>query len=166
VFAGGFEPAAAQYVAQCSFETLGELVDKSMLVAGIGVDDRARYRLLETLRQYAHLRLADSGATADVQRRHIEYFATLAGKASGELVGAQQGHWVDRLHEELNNLRAALEWGATEQPNAALAMAVDLTRFWARSQPFEGRWWFDHLLAIAPDASRELRAAARTAAAD
>jgi predicted ATPase/DNA-binding XRE family transcriptional regulator len=166
VFAGGFEPPAAQYVAQCSFEMLGELVNKSMLVAGIGADGRARYRLLETLRQYAHMRLADSGATTDVQRRHFEYFAALAGKASGELVGAQQGQWVDRLHEELNNLRAALEWGVTEQPNATLAIAVNLARFWARSQPFEGRWWLEHLLAIAQDAPRALRAAARTAAAD
>jgi predicted ATPase/DNA-binding XRE family transcriptional regulator len=166
VFAGGFDPAAAQQVAQCSFEVLGRLVDKSMMIAGTGVDGRARYRLLETMREYAHTRLDESGATAVTRRRHFEYFAAFARDAFRELQGPHQGAWVDRLHQELDNFRAALDWGAAEDADAALAMAVNLTRFWARSQPLEGRWRLQHLLSITPDASAELRAAARTTAAD
>jgi predicted ATPase len=166
VFAGGFDVSAAEVVGPCSFDTLGQLANKSMVVAGTGVDGRARYGLLETLRQYAHARLEESGDALPARRRHFQHYAALTSSAARELRGPHQGLWVERLHEELDNLRAALEWGSTEDPVAALTMAVGLDRFWARSQPLEGRQWLLRLVAVAPGAPATLLAAARTAAAD
>jgi predicted ATPase len=166
VFAGGFDLSAAQVVGQCSFDTVGQLVNKSLVVAGTGADGRARYRLLEILRQYAHARLEESDAAPSARKRQFQYYAALASTAATEMRGGDQGPWVDHLHEELDNLRAALEWGSGDDPDAALAMAVDLERFWARSQPLAGRSWLLRLVSLSPGAPARLHAAARTAAAD
>jgi DNA-binding CsgD family transcriptional regulator len=166
VFAVGFEAAAAKEVAGCTFNALDRLVDKSMVVAGHGVGGRAQYRLLESLRQYSHERLEEDGMAVEARQRHFEYFVALARKASVELYGARQDQWVDRLNEEMANLRAALEWGRSQDPDAALAMAVDLVRFWKRGHLAEGRSWLLGLASIAPSPRPETYAAALTEAAD
>lgn len=166
VFAGGFEPVAAEEVAGCSFDTLGRLVDKSMVVVGSGVDGRARYRLLESLWQYSHERLEEGENAVGGKRRHFEHFAALAKQAENELRGPRQARWVDQLNEELANLRAALEWGRSEDPDAALAMAVDLALFWRRGYEAEGRSWLVGLASAARSPRPETQAAALTWAAD
>jgi predicted ATPase/DNA-binding CsgD family transcriptional regulator len=166
VFAGGFEPTAAEEVAGCSFDGLGRLVDKSMVVAGSGVGGRARYRLLESLWQYSHERLEEGENAVIGKRRHFGHFATLAKQAANELRGPRQAYWVDRLNEELANLRAALEWGRSEDPDSALAMAVDLARFWSRGYDAECRSWLVGLASAARSPRRETLAAALTWAAD
>jgi predicted ATPase/DNA-binding CsgD family transcriptional regulator len=165
VFAGGFDATAAEQVTGCRFDILGRLVDKSMVVTGIGVDGRARYRLLESLREYSHERLEEDGNGAVAKRRHFEHFGALATKAAKELRGPRQAHWVDRLNEELANLRAALEWGRSEDPDAALAMAVDLAGFWMRGHDLECRSWLLGLAAAAQSPRPETQAAALTWAA-
>jgi predicted ATPase/DNA-binding CsgD family transcriptional regulator len=165
VFAGGFDATAAEQVTGCRFDILGRLVDKSMVVTGSGVDGRARYRLLESLREYSHERLEEDGNAAVAKRRHFEHFAALARQAAKELRGPRQAHWVDRLNEELANLRAALEWGRSEDPDAALAMAVDLAGFWMRGYDPEGRSWLLGLASAEQSARPETQAAALTWAA-
>ncbi len=166
VFAGGFEATAALEVAGCGFDILGRLVDKSMVAIGSGVDGRMRYRLLESLRQYSHERLEKDGNSVLARRRHFKYFAALASEAAGELRGPRQAHWIDRLNEELPNLRSALEWSQTDDPDEGLAVAVDLTWFWRRGRGAEGRSWLLGLLGAAQSPRAGTRAAALTAAAD
>jgi predicted ATPase/DNA-binding CsgD family transcriptional regulator len=167
VFVGGFDTSAAEAVAACSFDVLGRLADKSIVVVGTGVDGRSRYRLLETLRQYAHERLEESGKADAVKGRHFERFAALAKKAAAELQGPAQVFWMDRLEEELANLRAGLEWARAHDADAALTMAVDLIWFWHHRVHFaEGRSWLRELASIAPSPRPEILAAALTQAAD
>ena len=89
--------------------TSDALVRRSLVVA----DDDApetRYRLLETIRQYAHERLEEAGEADTVQRRHAEYYAGLAEEAGEHLRAAEQLDWIARLTPETDNLRTALEW--------------------------------------------------------
>jgi predicted ATPase/DNA-binding CsgD family transcriptional regulator len=167
LFAGGFDEPAAQGVADCSLDGLGRLVDKSMVIAYTGKDGRARYRLLETMRQFAFARLQNSGRPEEVERRHFRYFATLARQVAGEIHGPGQGVWIERLDEELSNVRLALQWGSDHDPDAALAMAADLIWFWHhRGHNQEGRSWLKRLSATASSSPPEVVATALTQAAD
>ena len=116
-FRGGFTLEAAESV--CSDEDLDEfdvldmvtqLVDKSLVVALGDVVGSARFRLLETLRQFSLERLADRGEADRIRRRHAAYFLDLALKAEGLLETSAMADWLDRLEIEHDNLRAALTW--------------------------------------------------------
>lgn len=167
VFAGDFDPEAAETVTKCKFQELGRLVDKSMVVRNASREGHARYRLLETVRQYASERLNEGGKTHAVGANHFRYYAALAAKAAPELRAPQEMFWLDRLTDDVPNLRAALEWGLIEDPDAALTMGVDLIWFWhRRSHPAEGRSWLRRLAAAAPSPRPDTLAAALTQAAD
>jgi predicted ATPase/class 3 adenylate cyclase len=138
---------------------LASLVDKSLL--RIDEDARAepRFRMLETIREYAAERLAESEDAEAVPRRHAEAFARLAADAEPRIVGAEQAAWLDRLDQELDNLRAALAWAADHDLPLALATGGALWRFWhQRSHLGEGRALLAGLLdrpgAAAPSAAR------------
>lgn len=150
VFAGGFDAKAAQAVAGCTLDELGRLAEKSMVVSiEPNVDGRARYRLLETLRQYAFQRLGENEQALETGMRHFTYFADLAAKAAPELRGPNEFQWLQRLDEDLANLRSALEWAVDKDPDAGLAMAVDLEWLWQWHDATEGRWWLRRLLSKA-----------------
>jgi predicted ATPase/class 3 adenylate cyclase len=105
---------------------LGSLVRRSLVLAD---DDagRTRYRLLETVRQYAHERLERSGAAEAVQLRHALHYAGLAQEAGPNLRGAGQLAWIARLNPEIDNLRAAQSWAvAHDDLDTALAVIVPL----------------------------------------
>jgi tetratricopeptide (TPR) repeat protein len=101
-------------------ELLTALVEKSLVQyeaggAEGGADDRsregeARYRLLETVRQYARERLIESGEAEPVRDRHLTFFLQFAERAEPELHRQEQIDWLDRLEREHDNLRAALDW--------------------------------------------------------
>src|SRR5207249_3491771 len=85
------------------------LGDKSLLAA----EERhgqTRYRLLETVRQYARDRLLESGETETWRARHRDHFLKMAEEAEPELTGTDQAAWLARLEVEHDNLRTALEW--------------------------------------------------------
>ena len=114
---------------------------------------QARYKRLETARQYAQWQLAacgqELGATRD---RHLHWCVALAEEAEPHLIGPEQGAWVAQLERELDNLRAALGW-AREQGNdaRALRLAGALCRFWQmRGYLSEGRSHLDAALAQEP----------------
>ena len=109
VFAGGFTLDAAQSVATGDaideydvLDGLGQLVDKSLVVAD-DTDDGTRFRLLETIRQYALERLDEVGETDDVRRRHAEWLAAFTARASAGTHAADQHLWTARLAAELDN---------------------------------------------------------------
>jgi len=111
VFAGGWTFEAAEAIAAFGevqkasvLELLTELTEKSLVVLDA---DRARYRLLDTVRQYAQERLAESRDAAAAQDRHLRFFVELAETARPKLRGAEQAEWLARLDQERENLLAA-----------------------------------------------------------
>jgi len=117
VFAGGWTLEAAEAVCAGDgldhdevLDVLAQLVNKSLVVADREQGQETRYRLLETIRQYALERLAASGEADAIRRRHAEYFLVLAEIAGVQLQRAGQRVWLDRLEAEHDNLRAALAW--------------------------------------------------------
>ncbi len=165
-FAGGWTIEAAEAI--CAGEgvnryevldLLTHLVDESLVI----VDERggeARYRLLETVRQYAREKLLEARDAEVVRRRHRDWFLALADRAESELLGPQQAAWLNRLEQEHDNLRAALDWslgsGAIE---AALRLAGALWPFWeVRGYLGEGREWLEMVLAKSGELPVALRA--------
>ncbi len=149
VFAGGFGLAAAEAVAAGEDVPaaevaghLGALVDKSLVQFGDAGAGPGRYRLLETIRQYAAGQLDElAPAAAQAARRaHREYYLALAEAAAPHLVGPGQAEWLDRLDAELGNLRAAIALSLTEaDPEPGLRLAACVRVFWrARGHAAEG----------------------------
>ncbi|MFI6598546.1 LuxR C-terminal-related transcriptional regulator [Nonomuraea sp. NPDC050536] len=168
VFAGGLDLEAAEAV--CSFDGIAReevfdlvsgLVDKSVLVREEH-GSRARYRLLEIIRQYGLEKLADRGQTAQMQRRHRDYYRELAAQARAELFGPSQVAWFARLQLEHPNLHNALDrfFETPSDVTAGLDMAVDLLYHWISCFYLrEGRQWLDRGLTADTDPS-EVRARA------
>ena len=176
VFAGGFTleaaeavgaddppetPAAGRAIAAPEvLERLTRLVDTSLVQVDGQTAGAARYRLLETLRQYAGERLAASGEAAAAQRRHAAHYLALAEQAAPELEGPRQRAWLDRLEAEQDNLRQALRWsqaeGESAEPReAGLRLAAALGRFWSsRGHQREGRDWAEAALRLPGAAGR------------
>ena len=158
VFAGGFGLAAAETVCAGSglpteaiLETLAGLVDKSLVVVmpPMGPDPSTRYRLLETIRHYAHEKLAASGESAQVHDRHLAWYLALAERAVPELKGRAAAQWLRRLEVDHDNLRAALRWTQTAgRVEAGWRLAAALHWFWERRGYLsEGRAWLKTVLA-------------------
>jgi len=123
--------------------------------------NEARYRLLETIRQYGQDQLLESGEAEELRRRHRDWFLALAERAERELHGPEQLRWSEMLEVELENLRAAFEWslqmGDTE---AGLRFATALGRFWhVRGHLSDGQDWLERSLARG-DGPTSLRAQA------
>jgi tetratricopeptide (TPR) repeat protein len=155
VFAGGCEPAALEAVhpmPHSALDGVESLVDKSLLVyyppgPGEQAGDEARFGMLETIREYALERLAESGEIEQARRRHAEYYASFAEAALPELSGPEQSVWLGRVAREHDNLRAALRWtldrGDT-QTAARIAGAI-WNFWWVRGFLSEGRAWLDEV---------------------
>ena len=122
--------------------TLGALVDKSLVQFGDAGAGPGRYRLLETVRQYAAGRLDALGpAVADATRiDHRDYYLALAEAAAPQLMGPGQAAWLDRLDAELGNLRAAIAFSqAQPDPAPGLRLAASLRVYWrVRGHAAEG----------------------------
>jgi predicted ATPase/class 3 adenylate cyclase len=154
IFAGEFDLAAVAAVCGLDeFEALDvieQLVAKSMVEAD---PSRDRYRLLETLRQYAWDRLIADGRLAEVRDAHAACFAALAGAQARRMgEGGEQVAALDRLEADYDNLRAALAW-LIEQRRADEAgrMAGRLIGLFNIRHPREGFAWFRQVAAIAGD---------------
>jgi len=167
VFAEGFDLDAVEGVCGGgdidvfdAADLLGSLVDKSLVVAETA-GDALRYRLLETIRQFAAERLAEAGDEAAVAAAgaHCQYFLALAEAAAPKLAGPDQARWFARLDADYANLRQAAEHAAGDPDGTAqvLRFGVALRRYWfARSR---GREALGLLLPVLdrPDASAEPR---------
>jgi non-specific serine/threonine protein kinase len=136
---------------QNPLDGISSLVDKSLLRQVEGLDGEPRFLMLETIREYALERLAESGEEETLRRRHAQYFLQLAEAAEPELRGPQQVAWLERLEREHDNLRAALRW-SIERHDAemALMLSAALPRFWfVRGYLSEGRRWLNEALGTA-----------------
>ena len=139
VFVGGASLEAAEAVCAgppvedyAVLDLLSRLVDKSLLVADTEGDE-ARYRQLETVRQYARDRLVEAGEAHDTLRRQRDWFMEMVARAAPEFFrGAESAAWLDRLDREHDNLRAVLQWSLDEpgEERQGLQLAAGLWRFW------------------------------------
>jgi non-specific serine/threonine protein kinase len=172
VFAGGWTLEAAEGVcageslqADAVLDMLTQLVDKSLVVFETRNGD-PRYRLLESVRQYAQTKLAAFGEASGMRRRHAAWFMTLAERAGPELSGADQVAWQERLELDLDNFRAAMQWSLEDpETDTGVRIAGALHWFWyVRGYFSEGVKWLEAALAGTNPVSDAARARALQAA--
>jgi len=157
VFAGGWTLATAEQVCTGNgieapeiIDLLASLADKNLVITEER-DGTTRYRMLETVRQYAQDRLRESGEEAQWRNRHLASFVGLVDEAFPELRGPSPQLWLDRLAAEHDNLRAALGWSAATNAERGLHLTALIYRFWfIRGHLTEGREWYARLLEVLP----------------
>ncbi|WP_192341001.1 BTAD domain-containing putative transcriptional regulator [Streptomyces sp. VITNK9] len=153
VFAGGCDLAAAEAVCgPAALQALGSLVDKSLVVAAPS-GDGMRYRLLETVAEYAGERLDETGGRAAAERAHLTYYRELARTTDPLLRGPRQLAAIERLEREYENLRTALRHAIAERDEQeALSLSLSLVWYWQmRDLRVEARNWFSEVMALGPD---------------
>jgi len=138
-FSGGATLEAAEAVcageginSEEVLDVLSHLAEKSLVTVDRPEGGETRYRLLETIRQYAREKFAESGEVDESKNRHLDYFVQWAEKAEPYLNGAEQVLWLKRFEIEHDNLRAALEWCSTadDRAEAGLRLAAITAVFW------------------------------------
>ncbi|MDJ0923627.1 MAG: tetratricopeptide repeat protein [Acidimicrobiia bacterium] len=169
VFAGG---AALEEINAVCGEELGtpvldaleKLVEHS-LVRSLPDRIRPRFRMLETIRQFAREKLSARGEEEGLLRLHAETYAQAATVAEPHLTGPDRVRWLDRLSDDHDNFRQALSWAATSgEPDMAFEMAAALWRYFhMRGHLFASRDLLDDLLTMS-GGSAEARALALEAA--
>jgi predicted ATPase len=152
-FIGGFDLNAAQMVTGSSdveryqvLDQLSLLVDKSLVVAE-SAQGHTRYRLLETVRQYAAEKLGESDEAESIRARHCGYYTSMAAELDNP-PGGRHEKLLEHAESNIDNCRAAFAWsreyGDTE---AAMQLASSLLPLWlARGRIIEGLSWFETLL--------------------
>jgi predicted ATPase len=163
VFAGGFTLEAAQAVAD-PFDKLGTpaegglgaLVHKSLLQTVAPSDGEPRFRMLETIRDYALEKLVESGEDPAVREAHAAYFLVLAEEGTAAPASSEPPPWFRRFTAEHDNFRTALEWLVRQgRAEWALRLALGLFPFWERGEHLaEGRRRLDDVLAL--EATKDL----------
>lgn len=169
VFAGGCSLEDGRAIAGTGARFLTDLealVGWSLLRSDVS-DGGVRLSMLETVREHATARLASGGKLEELRRLHAERFLDLAVAAETELTSTEQVAWLDRLEDELDNIRGALDWClASGRVESALQAISALERFWrARGHVSEARRWLSLGLGLAENVDRDVRADALWTAA-
>jgi predicted ATPase/DNA-binding CsgD family transcriptional regulator len=168
VFAGGFTLETAEGVCagvglerENVLDLLSRLVDRSLVLVA-GQDGEARYRFLETVRQYGAEKLKESGEELEIRHLHAGFFLELAETAEPALVGPEQVAWLDRLEREHDNLREALSWSlGGGDTQIGLALAGTLWSFWyTHGHLSEGRRWLENAISESGPSTTRARAKA------
>jgi predicted ATPase len=154
VFAGGWTLEAAGSVCSVAgdiqshqvLEGMTRLVAKSLVMADRQPGRERRFHLHETIRQYAHEKLIEAGEQATIRSQHLRYFLDLSRLAEPALRGPHQMEWYNRLTEERDNLRVALEQAATADLEAGLSLSASLIDYWVFSDLREGLRWSKKLI--------------------
>ncbi|MGC5531979.1 AfsR/SARP family transcriptional regulator [Streptomyces sp. SR-10] len=166
VFAGGCSLAAAEEV--CALPApddgvavdpldvaalLGSLVDKSLVVAAPGDDAEMRYRLLETVGEYAAERLDEAAERDAVERRHLVHYRELARITGPRVRGAGQREAIAVFQREYENIRTALRHAvAARQEHEALCIVLSMAWYWMlRDLRAEARQWSETASSLGPD---------------
>jgi hypothetical protein len=147
VCVGGFDLAAAEAIGAGGDidrfdvdDLLGHLVDKSL----VNAEDRGgstRYRMLETIRAYALERLESAGEVEAARTSHALHYGVFAAQAGEGLKGGRERSWLERLEEELDNLRAAVMWSLDgDDPSPALTIVSAVAFHGVRIEAVLGTW--------------------------
>jgi predicted ATPase len=160
VFVGGWTLEAAEAI--CSsvshnvLDLLTRLVDKSLVFIEESKGE-IRYHRLETIRQYSREKFFETDEVEAVRDRHLDYFVGFAELVDENLKGRDQILWQNRMTAEQDNLRAALDWGLSRNPDSALRIAGSANLFWtAGGYSAEGFRWTQKALEQV-DKSRKFR---------
>ncbi|WP_416478891.1 AfsR/SARP family transcriptional regulator [Streptomyces sp. LKA04] len=158
VFAGGCDLTAAEAVCgPAALDALGSLVDKSLVVAAPVTDrqtgEEMRYRLLETVAEYAGERLDEAGGRVAAERAHLTHYREFARRTDPLLRGPHQLAAIERLEREYENVRTALRHAiADRDEQEALCLSLSLVWYWQmRDLRVEARNWFVEIMALGPD---------------
>ncbi|NEA62071.1 BTAD domain-containing putative transcriptional regulator [Streptomyces sp. SID12488] len=157
VFAGGCDlPAAEAVCGPVALEALGSLVDKSLVVAAPSDENGAgamRYRLLETVAEYAGERLDEAGVRPEAERAHLTYFRELARTTDPLLRGPGQLAALDVFQRESENIRAALRHAVTARDEQeAICLVLSISWYWQmRDLRLAGRNWSREVMNLGPD---------------
>ena len=159
VFAGGWTLEAAESVCRSGGgiesqevpELMTQLVAKSLVIANRQPGRERRFHLHETIRQYAQEKLIEAGEQENIRRQHLKYFLDLSGLAEPALRGPHQMEWYNRLTDERDNLRAALEHAAGSAASrsdleAGLLLSARLIDYWIDFDLREGLRWSTELI--------------------
>lgn len=157
VFAGGFNLESVEAICnpQADLEVFAgveTLLENNLIRQVDSVSDEPRFDMLQTIREYAGEKLVEVGELGDLQRAHGLHFSQKAEQMGAEIYGSAAVHWLDRIDEEHDNLRAALAWALGDQEGlpAAVQICMGLFWFWYRYGHFhEGREWCERTEAAA-----------------
>jgi predicted ATPase len=155
-FAGGWTLEAAESVcagegleAEAIAGLLGRLIDKSLVLVE-EQKEAARYRLMETIRQYTQAKLAASGEADEARGRHADYYLAWAEAVRQNATSVLQPAWLDRMEREHDNLRAALGWCQSAPSRAELGLRLTHRLMWlwySHGYWGEARGWLEGALA-------------------
>jgi non-specific serine/threonine protein kinase len=124
VFVAGFDAAAAKAVAEAPLELIARLVEKSLIAVRESPHGSTRYRLLETVREYARALLVEAGEEGAARERHFRHFSSLADIAREEWLQTGRSRITNELEDDYENVRAALDWATRSEPCAGVAMVA------------------------------------------
>jgi predicted ATPase len=156
VFRGGCTLETAEVVCDADLDTLGSLLDKSLLRRRTGGLGEERYWLLETIREFAVERLEESGEAEQLRRRHAERMLEIARESNLDADDAEADPRLTLAERE--DMRAALDWAEENDAIFGLELAVELQVLWNAAGPKEGFERIEGLLERAGDIPLELRA--------
>ena len=176
VFPGSFAAADATAVVTGDgidtwdvIDLIGSLVAKSMLTTDEAPDGSTRYRLLETLRQYALERLDETDDPDAWRRRHAEHYAEFAEQAGDGLLGPDELAWRPRAVKELDNLRSAVSWSLdcddADDRELAVRIVAGLSNEANSGRNLEVGAWAERALPVAERSTPDRRALVLNAAA-
>ena len=169
VFVGGFTLEAAETICAGKgpaslgnvllqpadiLDLLLRLVNKSLVIVDYQTDKPSRYHLLETIRQYAREMLLESGEVEALHKRHREWFVTWVTAGLPKQMNRDLINWIDQLDNEIDNLRAALEWSFLDGSGQEYALRIGsaLYRYWwMRGSLIEGYEWLKQGLTFESD---------------
>ncbi len=160
VFNGGFMFEAAEFVCENyqseiptpksqinALDGITSLVDKSLIISKEQPDGEMRFRMLEVVREYARDALQERGVSDIARNSHTAYFLALGEEAEKYLKGEDSVRWLNRLEDELDNLRAALRWSLENDAETAAQLAAATRLFWLfHSHLKEGQEWLESAL--------------------
>ena len=137
IFAGVLTLPAAESVCKggpiADFEVLDiltQLVNKSLVIAERSPGQKTRYKLLETIKQYSVGKLTESGEKNLIRQQHFDYYLQFAERAEPEFRKSDQVLWRNRVAEEMNNFRVALDWSLDIDVEGSLRLICLLWSFW------------------------------------
>lgn len=168
VFSGGWTLEAVETVAERIgagdidvLDGMSALIEHSLVRRNEDLHRRPRYSMLGTFREFARLRLRESGEEAAAVDAHLRWITSLVETAEPHLFGPAQDFWLDQLAMELDNIRAALGADTPADAGDRLALAAAFWRFWyMRGYFLEGRSWLERCLATPGSASDDVIAKA------
>ena len=139
VFVGGWDLESAEQVCGPSSEVGGDLLDGLMtlvdqsLVKVEEAEGETRFRMLDTIREFAAERLAESGEQNEIERRHTERFQALVEAEAPRLSGGEQRGALGRIERDHDNIRALLDRATSDgRPEVAIPVAFAMWRYWQK----------------------------------